>query len=129
MVIIIALPYAQDGGALRTQSHDSKYVLRRELNDARVGCGTCNPAEGSACRRIWERWITVAQECIGICKLWRIRQVEELYAEPEAAGLSHRKDPFDRQVQVVLPWSAHDTNAAIAKVLIGQTGSIGRLGG
>ena len=52
---------------------------------------------------IQKRWIAIAQTGVGIRELRRVRQVEELRPEPEAARLLHRKYPLDRHVEVVLP--------------------------
>src|ERR1700677_2396507 len=107
----------------------SKKVFRRKLNYSRVRTilFACDLAK-TWTRNCWQQRISIAEACVWAAKLRRVRQVEKLGAEQKILVLPHREAPLNCQVKIVLSWSAHKADTAVAEILIGDRGAIGHLG-
>jgi hypothetical protein len=107
----------------------SEGVLQRELDNARIRSGRRNPAERRARYRMDCRWIAISYAGIWVGKLGSVRKIKKFSPETEAACSFDRKEPLYRQVKIVLSGPANNTDSAVAKILIGETGPVRRFRG
>lgn len=85
-------------------------------------------SEGCA-RNRRTKCIAVSKRRIGVAELRCICEIEDLGAKDEVTCVRHWEQPLHRHVQIVLTRPTHDTDTAIAEVLIRGARSVGRLGG
>src|SRR5262245_43190494 len=108
-----SLPHAKRKslGNLLNKSHISKYVLQRELNDARIAAGQTAGAANVAQNFSKRTLVHCADRKSGVEV---VRQIERLAAQLDRLSFEDRKRPGDREIQLNNSRGLHGVSSYVA---------------